>query len=388
MTISTTTSRAAYAGNGVTTIFSFPYRFLVNGDLEVTLFAADGTSTLKVLTTDYTVLGADDDAGGSVTMLVAPAVGQTLVIRRVVDLTQETDYSSGDSFPAETHERALDKLTMMDQQLQEQVDRAVTVPVDNDTFSGELPMIVASKFLRVNDSATGFDLVAGVDPGELVVSPFIETLFDDADAAAARTTLNAQVAGSYAGSGANSNITSLSGLTTALSVAQGGTGQITAAAAFGALKQAATDSATGVVELSTAGEAPIRSNTGVVLTPATLRDALAAQNDPPIYAVRAWANINGSDGSVRAGGNVASVTKNATGDYTVTFTTAMPDIHYSVNITASPKYSAAYGLAPAVHTVNATGAAQAPVVGSFRMAFRDSSNTGYDPTYIYIQVVC
>ena len=217
MTLSTTTSRATYAGNGVTTIFSFPYRFLVNGDLEVTLVDADGVATTQVLTTNYTVTGADLDAGGSVTMIVAPAVGQTLVIRRVVDLTQETDYNSGDAFPAETHERALDKLTMMDQQLQEQVDRSITVPLDNTTFSGQLPEIVAGTFVRVNDSGTGMEFVTALDPGELVVSPFIETLLDDANAAAARTTLGAQVAGSYqpAGSYANSGAVGSSGLTMA-----------------------------------------------------------------------------------------------------------------------------------------------------------------------------
>lgn len=202
MTVSTTTSRIVYAGNGVTTIFAFPYRFLVNGDLELTLFAADGTSETLVLTTDYTVTGADSDAGGSVTMVVAPAVGETLVIRRVVDLTQETDYISGDAFPAESHERALDKLTMSAQQLQEQVDRSLTVPLDDVTFSGQLPPIVAERFLRINDSGTAIELVDALNAGELVVSPFIETLLDDADAAAARTTLGAQVAGSYALSGA------------------------------------------------------------------------------------------------------------------------------------------------------------------------------------------
>lgn len=202
MTVSTTTSRIVYAGNGVTTIFAFPYRFLVNGDLELTLFAADGTSETLVLTTDYTVTGADSDAGGSVTMVVAPAVGETLVIRRIVDLTQETDYISGDAFPAESHERALDKLTMSDQQLQEQVDRSLTVPLDDVTFSGQLPPIVAERFLRINDSGTAIELVDALNAGELVVSPFIETLLDDANAAAARTTLGAQAAGSYAASGA------------------------------------------------------------------------------------------------------------------------------------------------------------------------------------------
>jgi hypothetical protein len=42
MTISTTTSRISYNGNGVTTVFSFPYRFLTNGDLVVLSVSAAG----------------------------------------------------------------------------------------------------------------------------------------------------------------------------------------------------------------------------------------------------------------------------------------------------------------------------------------------------------
>ena len=53
----------------------------------------------------------------------------------------------------------------------------------------------------------------------------------------------------------------------------------------------------------------------------------------PIYMCRAWVNFNGSgtvstNQTIRASGNVASVFKNATGDYTITFTTAMPDANY------------------------------------------------------------
>jgi hypothetical protein len=47
------------------------------------------------------------------------------------------------------------------------------------------------------------------------------------------------------------------------------------------------------------------------------------------YGCRAWVNFSGDTGTIRAGGNVSSVTKNATGDYTVNFTTAMPDANYS-----------------------------------------------------------
>ena len=56
------------------------------------------------------------------------------------------------------------------------------------------------------------------------LSSFARTILDDADAAAVRTTIGAQAAGSYAALGANSDITSLTGLTTDLAVAHGGTG--------------------------------------------------------------------------------------------------------------------------------------------------------------------
>ena len=54
------------------------------------------------------------------------------------------------------------------------------------------------------------------------------------------------------------------------------------------------------------------------------------------YGCRAWVNFDGtSTVTIRASGNVTSITDNGTGDYTVNFTTAMPDANYSVNVTAS-----------------------------------------------------
>jgi hypothetical protein len=50
-----------------------------------------------------------------------------------------------------------------------------------------------------------------------------------------------------------------------------------------------------------------------------------------IYGARAWVNFNGTGTvAIRASGNVSSITDNGTGDYTVNFTTAMPDADYSV----------------------------------------------------------
>ena len=61
-----------------------------------------------------------------------------------------------------------------------------------------------------------------------------------------------------------------------------------------------------------------------------MKDGFNASGAAPIYACRAWVNFNGSNGSIRASGNVSSVTRNSTGNYTVNFTTAMPDANYSI----------------------------------------------------------
>jgi hypothetical protein len=64
---------------------------------------------------------------------------------------------------------------------------------------------------------------------------------------------------------------------------------------------------------------------------ARITDALNATGSAPIYACRAWVNFNGTGTvSINASGNVSSVTDNGTGDYTVNFTTAMPDANFAV----------------------------------------------------------
>ena len=157
MTISTTTARTTYDGNGITTAFPIPFRFLVNGDITVVEVSSTGVETAKALTTHYTLTGAGDDAGGSCTMLVAPANGTRLIIYRDTDIVQETDYISGDPFPAETHERALDRLTMIAQEIGSDADRAIKVPVgDSSSLSTTLPAAAnrLDKFI-VFDATTG-----------------------------------------------------------------------------------------------------------------------------------------------------------------------------------------------------------------------------------------
>jgi hypothetical protein len=81
--------------------------------------------------------------------------------------------------------------------------------------------------------------------------------------------------------------------------------------------------------------------TGNADTATTAGKFSTTSGDAPTYACRAWVNFNGTRNAtdtgastnganvlIRASGNVTSVLKNGTGDYTITFTTAMPDANY------------------------------------------------------------
>jgi hypothetical protein len=84
---------------------------------------------------------------------------------------------------------------------------------------------------------------------------------------------------------------------------------------------------------------PIAIAEGATGAPRVRAEALngGQSGSAPIYAARAWVNFDGTTATpstIRGSGNVSSVTRNATGDYTVNFTTAMPDANYSVNVSA------------------------------------------------------
>ncbi len=153
MTVSSTTSRVEYAGNGSTVAFSVPFYFLANGDLKV--YKA---GTLQTITTHYTVSGAGVGAGGTVTFVTAPTAGQDVVIFRDPALTQGVDYVANDPFPAASHEQALDRLTMIAQRLSSRLDRAAVLP-DDDTSgaSAELPSPSAGKALLWNAAGDGLE---------------------------------------------------------------------------------------------------------------------------------------------------------------------------------------------------------------------------------------
>jgi hypothetical protein len=116
MTLDVQIPRVDYTGDGFQTVFPFTFRLLNNSDLRV--FVDD---VQQVENTDYTILDLTEE-GGDVSFFVAPADTLPIIIKRVTSRSQQVDYEPFDAFPAETHETALDKLTMIAQELQSSVN--------------------------------------------------------------------------------------------------------------------------------------------------------------------------------------------------------------------------------------------------------------------------
>jgi hypothetical protein len=128
MTLSTQISKTSYTGNGATTVFPVPFPFMRGDDIKV-LLRRDGTETPLLSGTHFSVTGEGNPSGGSLTLAEPPATGTTLVLYRAPAIVQEVDYVENAAFPAETHEAALDLLTMICQALDEKIGRAVLYPV-------------------------------------------------------------------------------------------------------------------------------------------------------------------------------------------------------------------------------------------------------------------
>lgn len=129
---------------------------------------------------------------------------------------------------------------------------------------------------------------------------------------------------------------------------------------------------TSVTGVSTTFASSAENAAGTVknkaVNPLGIREAFNATGSAPVFACRAWVNFNGTGTvSIRASGNVSSITDNGVGDYTVNFTTAMPDENYAAvsqiprganNAVQFGSYTYAIGSIRLATAVNQSGTAQ------------------------------
>ena len=222
MISSTTRIAGPYSGTGIQTVFTFAFKVFQTSDVLVVLTDPYGNNTTQTLTSQYTVTlnsNQDTSPGGTVTMITAPASGYTVTLSSQVQELQTTNLTNAGNFYPSAVNNALDYLTILIQQLTLQVDNALQLPISVQNVTPTLPSPVASAFIGWNNSGNGLANYSGLTgtPVSSAMTPVVAS----ATAAAARTALGitpaaigAQVAGSYAASGANSDITSLGALAT------------------------------------------------------------------------------------------------------------------------------------------------------------------------------
>jgi parallel beta-helix repeat protein len=172
MTIASTINRNDYTGNGSTATYSYTFKIFQEDDLRVIVKNTFTTvETVLVKGTDYTVSGVGDTNGGAITLIDdgqewIDANGflkgnMELTLRRIIQKTQETDIRNQGDFYPEAHEDVFDKLVMIDQEQQGDLDRSVklTETTSPDDFSPLLPTNIAGAkdcFLVTNKDGNGF----------------------------------------------------------------------------------------------------------------------------------------------------------------------------------------------------------------------------------------
>lgn len=195
MTFTNQTNRTSAVGTN-TVGQVVPFLFPINDTSDLTVkqrVTATGVETDLAETTNYTVT-ITGDTGGSITMVTAVATTAEIHVIRDTPNTQELDLEQGGTFNAENVEDALDKNTKLTIENSDALVRTLRAPAtDATSLDMELPNSVdrASQFLSF-DSNGEPTIVSSVAPATATVSAFMETVLDDANAAAARTTLGAQ----------------------------------------------------------------------------------------------------------------------------------------------------------------------------------------------------
>lgn len=135
MTISSETRKAGpYTGNSVTTSFTFAFKVFTAADVLVVRTDLNALETVLTLSTDYTVTlnsNQDSNPGGTVVLPAALTTGYLLTLSSQVGALQATDLTNQGGFYPSVLNTALDKLTILVQQLKEQVSRAIKVDISS-----------------------------------------------------------------------------------------------------------------------------------------------------------------------------------------------------------------------------------------------------------------
>lgn len=155
MTVSTETAAITHTGNGVLTEFNIPFKFLSADHIQVTKITIATGAAVILTPAEYSITGAGNENGGTLT--VSPAIANThkLYIERRLPLTQDLDLQREGGFFPEDVETQLDKIVMMLQMVMAELEAATGGEITSITRNVAGPASSVSGNLAVFDNTTG-----------------------------------------------------------------------------------------------------------------------------------------------------------------------------------------------------------------------------------------
>lgn len=201
MTVATTSRKVQYDCDGSTYEFDFSFPVQEEEDIAVIVTDSDGNETALSLTSDFEVSSASGtyESGGTVTTVTYAsgsratkswADGYTITIYRDTALLQEVEFRNNRQFRQSNFETALDRIVMMIQDLDERIDRIVTVPITDTGDSLELPAAAsrANKYLAFDGDGDPIASAAAIST--VAVSALWQSILDDEDLSAIHSTMD------------------------------------------------------------------------------------------------------------------------------------------------------------------------------------------------------
>lgn len=165
MAISNTTTQIKYGGNGTTKIFAFSFKIFNASDIKVYKFFKTATKIGDplVLSTDYSVSINADSEGGSVILSNAPLTTEYVLIEATFEGTQSVVIPTEGNFPEKQIENALDKLTLLINQTNQNFAKVIKLSKASDLSNLTLPNLSAGKILAANSTGDGLEFISLAD---------------------------------------------------------------------------------------------------------------------------------------------------------------------------------------------------------------------------------
>lgn len=348
MTVSTNISSVRYEGNGVTDTFSFNGRIFTNSDLSVDIITRTTDAVVETLApSDYTVsLVSSESAEIVIVGPKIPSSSQDILIYRNISINQSLRLPTGTVFPASDVESALDRLTTIIQDSQDDGSRSLVFPKNiSGITTPYLPSPEDGKLL-VWDGETGnvanLSITNLIDEGfNTVFTSLIATDFLQYNGVSWVNIHNSDFPLQSIKAPTSSGIVLKNNSGTAiLTIGSGGASSATFAGTLNIPDGTVSTTAKivdGIVTYVKMAAAAIAAASDILAgTASKIVNAanLKSYFDTYIYPrmPKAYGNFNGASGGtvLRSGYNVSSVTRSSTGTYSVTFTNALPSADYTV----------------------------------------------------------